>query len=77
MKYDRVVWEIKRGDLVRLKNYPTGAEDNFIYTTGVVIGDIIFGEEQRHLWPSVPVYIFKTGIIQEYGPNGLEIISCS
>ena len=34
---NRFVWEIKKGDLVKLKDYPTGKEDEFTIVNGIVI----------------------------------------
>jgi len=77
MNRSGIVWEIKKGDLVRLKDFPGGEEIDVVWVTGLVISDIIHGEPQRRLWPSVNVYIFKTGAKRNCGPGILEIISCS
>ena len=73
-----VIWKTKKGDLVRLKDYPTGQEDQYVYTTGVVISGVKFNDmRQQSMWPSVDVYIFSTGSTRECGPSSLEIISNS
>ena len=73
-----VVWKIKKGDLVRLKEYPTGQEDTYVYTTGIVISGVKFDDmRQQSMWPSVDVYVFSTGSTRECGPASVEIISNS
>jgi hypothetical protein len=74
----KLVWNIKVGDLVRLKLYPTGAENDYIYTTGLVMSGLKSEhEKQEHFWPTVDVYIFSSGTTRQCGPAGLEIISNS
>ncbi len=75
---NRFLWKIKKGDLVKLKDYPTGHENNFIYIKGVVISEIKYCEDRQiPMWPSVDVYIFRTGVVRNCMPGSLEIISNS
>jgi len=72
------MWEVKRGDLVRLKDYPTGVENKYVYITGLVISGIKgYNDSQQSMWPTVDVYIFSTGVTRECGPGSLQIISNS
>jgi hypothetical protein len=72
------LWEIKKGDLVKLKDYPTGREDDYIYVKGIVISEIKHNNEQQlPIWPSVDVYVFQTGTVRECIPGSVEIISIS
>ena len=74
----KLVWDIKVGDLVRLKIYPTGAENEYFYTTGLVMSELKSDHEmQEQFWPTVDVYIFSSGTTRQCGPAGLEIISNS
>ncbi len=79
----RIVWEIKKGDLVKLKIYPPGPEnegreDDYIFANGVVISEIKYDKEQQlPFWPCVDVYVFKTGNIAICMPGSVEIISNS
>jgi len=83
IRNSRIVWEIKKGDLVKIKLYPRGPEnegreDDYIFTNGVVISEIKYDEEQQlPFWPSVDVYVFKTGNITTCMPGSIEIISNS
>jgi hypothetical protein len=75
---NRLLWNIKKGDLVKLKDYPGGREDHYIYIRGVVISEIRHDEDQQiPMWPSVDVYIFRTGAVRNCMPGSLEIISNS
>ena len=72
------LWEIKKGDLVKLKDYPTGREDDYIYVNGIVISEIKHNNEQQlPIWPSVDVYVFQTGAVRECMPGSVEIVSIS
>ncbi len=74
----RFVWKVKKGDLVKIKSYPTGCEDDLVYVKGVVISEIKYdAEQQLPMWPSVDVYIFKTGGVRNCMPGSIEIISNS
>lgn len=75
---NRFVWNIKKGDLVKLKDYPTGREDEFVYVKGVVVSEIKHNDEQQiPMWPSVDVYVFQTGTVRECMPGSIDIISNS
>ncbi len=71
------VWEIKKGDLVKIKEYPTGSEDKCVFLKGVVVSNIKHrNQQQQPMWPSVDVYVF-TGTIRECMPGNVEVISVS
>ena len=72
-----LVWEVKRGDLVKIRKYTDGCEDKFIYLRGIVISDISREELQQRMWPSVKVYMFDTGTVKECYPGSIEVISNS
>ena len=75
---NRFIWEIKKGDLVKLKDYPAGRESEYVYVKGVVISEIKHSNEQQlPIWPSVDVYVFQTGTVRECIPGSVEIISIS
>ena len=75
---NRFVWEIKKGDLVKLKDYPNAREDEFVYLNGIVVSEIKHTtEEQIPMWPSVDVYVFEKGYIRNCMPGSLEVISNS
>jgi hypothetical protein len=75
---NRFMWQIKKGDLVKLKDYPTGREGEYVYVKGIVISEIKHNNEQQlPIWPSVDVYVFQTGTVRECLPGSVEIISIS
>ena len=71
------VWEVKRGDLVKIRKYTDGCEDRYVYLRGIVISDIKREDLQQRMWPSVSVYMFSTGAVKECYPGSIEIISNS
>ena len=72
---NRFLWEIKKGDLVKLKDYSTGHEDKFVYIKGVVISEIKYCENQQvPMWPSVDVYVFCTGAVRNCMPGSLGAV---
>jgi hypothetical protein len=75
---DRFVWEIKKGDLVKLKMHYGSRDNEYIYRKGVVISEIKHRDDQQiPMWPAVDVYIFQTGTIKECLPGSVEVISVS
>lgn len=73
-----LIWEIKRGDLVRLRSPGTQRVHNYIYEKGIVVSEIKQSDDQQlSIWPSVDVYIFQTGAIRECLAGSVEIISIS
>ena len=79
----RFVWKIKKGDLVKVKLYSSrleneGREDDYEYTNGVVISEIKYDSDQQlPMWPTVDVYVFKTGTTESCMAGSIEIISNS
>jgi hypothetical protein len=74
--HSQICWKIKKGDLVKLKQYSTGHEHDVEYLNGVVISDIL-DEPQLSMWPYVKVYIFNDEIVRDCDAGCLEIISNS
>ena len=73
-----MVWKIKKGDLVKVREYHDGREDSVTYNNGVVISDIITEDTtQQPLWPYVNVYMVNTQNVSSCGPAKIEIISNS
>ncbi len=79
-----IVWDIKKGDLVKIRHYrsedisfpPYGRqEESIYYTTGIVISD---AQEERDyqtlIFPYVKVYVFDIREVRTYGPGSLEIL---
>jgi hypothetical protein len=78
-----IVWEIKKGDLVRDRIY-TGARggpgmrgaEEWVYEMGIVISDIVYESgNQMLIGPSVNVFMFKDKRIQCCSAGSIEIIS--
>jgi hypothetical protein len=79
-RFANLVWEIKKGDLVQLKEYPTGREDECVHVEGIVISDILEEDDKQQIpiWPSVHVYVFKGGAVRRFvPPSSIEILSNS
>lgn len=73
-----LIWEIKKGDLVRLRSPGTQCRHKYTYEKGVVVSEIKQSDDQQlSIWPSVDVYIFQTGTIRECLAGSVEIISIS
>jgi hypothetical protein len=71
-----VYWEIKRGDLVKIKYHHfllNGTEKQTLY--GVVVGEPV--SNQISLFPEVDVYVFKTKKIESLTAGSVEIVSNS
>ncbi len=75
---DRLQTNIKKGDIVKFRSYPTNCSDEYVYHMGVVMSDVMYtADQQIPMWPSVNVYSFDSGTVRECGASSLEIISTS
>ena len=78
MNADMTIWAVKKGDLVKIREYIDGCEDRYVYLRGIVLGEPDrLDSLQISMWPSVRVYMFDSGTIRECYPGSVEVISVS
>ena len=69
-----IQWEIKKGDLVRVKHHIYHNHDNPIqYKYGIVVGEKHIG--QLTLFPEIDGYMFCTKTTESFTAGSIEIIS--
>lgn len=70
-EFNKIIWDIFEGDLVKVKRYTPNGDEYF--DKGIVIAEK--GFDQILLFPYVNVYVFKTSTVEKHLPNTIEIIS--